>query len=82
MLNGDFIVDASGSANNEEASPFLAATQGKRFIWLSDVPQHMNMQAVIIKQYCEQHGAPVACRKLYKGPVTFRPIGLIIASSN
>ena len=45
VLNGDFIVDASGGfANKEAASPFLAATQGKRFIWPSEVPQHKNLQ--------------------------------------
>ena len=83
VLNGDFIVDASGGfANKEAASPFLAATQGKRFIWPSEVPQHKNLQVGVIKQYCEQYGAPMTCRKLYKGPVSFRPIGLIVASSN
>jgi hypothetical protein len=83
VLNGDFIVDASGGfGNKESASPFLAATQGKRFIWPSEVPQHKNLQVGVIKQYCEQHGAPMTCRKLYKGPVSFRPIGIIVASSN
>jgi hypothetical protein len=46
------------------------------------VPQHKNLQVGVIKQYCEQHGAPMTCRKLYKGPVSFRPIGIIVASSN
>ena len=83
VLNGGFIVDAhGGQVNKEAASPFLAATQGKRFIWVSEVPQHKNLQIDLIKQYCEQHGAPMTCRKLYKGPVTFRPIGMIAATSN
>eukprot|EP00973_Karenia_brevis_P062269 8661056-Karenia_brevis.AAC.1 len=34
VLNGSFIVDAhGGQVNKEAASPFLAATQGKRLIW-------------------------------------------------
>ena len=83
VLNGSFIVDAhGGQVNKEAASPFLAATQGKRFIWVSEVPQHKNLQIDLIKQYCEQHGAPMTCRKLYKGPVSFRPIGMIAATSN
>ena len=83
VLNGSFIVDAhGGQVNKEAASPFLAATQGKRFIWVSEVPQHKNLQIDLIKQYCEQHGAPMTCRKLYKGPVTFRSIGMIAATSN
>ena len=83
VLNGSFLVDAhGGQVNKEAASPFLAATQGKRFIWVSEVPQHKNLQIDLIKQYCEQHGAPMTCRKLFKGPVTFRPIGMIAATSN
>ncbi|CAK0859598.1 unnamed protein product [Prorocentrum cordatum] len=83
VLNGSFIVDAhGGQVNKEAASPFLAATQGKRFIWVSEVPQHKNLQIDLIKQYCEQHGAPMTCRKLYKGPATFRPIGMLAATSN
>ena len=83
VQNGSFLVDAHGGhVNKEAASPFLAATQGKRFIWVSEVPQHKNLQIDLIKQYCEQHGAPMTCRKLYKGPVSFRPIGMIAATSN
>ena len=83
VLNGSFIVDAhGGQVNKEAASPFLAATQGKRFIWVSEVPQHKNLQIDLIKQYCEQHGAPMTCRKLYTGPVVSRPIGMIAAASN
>ena len=83
VLNGSFIVDAhGGQVNKEAASPFLAATQGKRFIWVSEVPQHKNLQIDLSKQHCEQHGAPMACRKLYKGLVSFRPIGMIAATSN
>jgi len=83
VLNGSWLVDAHGGQVNKEApSPFLAQTQGKRFIWASEVPEHRNLQIDLIKQYCEQHGAPMTCRKLYKGPVSFRPIGMISATSN
>ena len=83
VLNGDFIVDASGGFSSKEAaSPFLAATQGLRFIWTSEVPQHKNLQINLIKAYCEQCGAPLTCRKLYKNPFSFRPTGIIVATSN
>ena len=83
VLNGSFIVDAQGGqVTKEAASPFLAATQGKRLIWVSEVPKHKNLQIDLLKQYSEQAAAPIACRKLYKGPVTFRPIGMIAATSN
>ena len=49
---------------------------------MSEVPQYTNLQIDLIMQYCEQHGAPMTCRKLFKGPVYFRPIGMIAATSN
>lgn len=83
VLNGSFIVDAhGGQVNKEAASPFLAATQGKRLIWVSEVPKHKNLQIDLLKQYSEQGAAPMTCRKLFTGPVTFRPIGMIAATSN
>ena len=81
MLNGSFIVDGK-AGGKEAASPFLAATAGKRFIWASEVPQHQNLQVELIKQYCEQSGALITARKLYKAPVSFRPIGVICATGN
>jgi len=38
-LNGSFIVDQGGrgAINKEQATPFLAATAGKHFIWVSEV---------------------------------------------
>ena len=82
MLNGDFLVDNGGKSSKEGPSPFLAGTQGKRFVWVSEVPQHKNLQVNLIKQYCEMNGAPITARKLYKAPVTFRPTGVICATSN
>ena len=83
VLNGSFIVDAKGGqVNKEAASPFLAATAGKRFVWASEIPKHNNLQIDLIKQYCEQHGAPMTCRKLFKAPFSFRPIGMIFGTSN
>ena len=79
--NGNFIVEGHGSGK-EAASPFLASTQGKRFAWVSEVPKHKNLQIDLLKQYCEQHGAPITCRKLYKAPVSFRPTGFLVATSN
>ena len=79
--NGNFIVEGHGSGK-EAASPFLANTQGRRFAWVSEVPKHKNLQVDLIKQYCEQHGAPITCRKLYKAPVSFRPTGFLVATSN
>ncbi len=81
VLNGNFLVDSKGSSK-EGASPFLASTVGKRFVWASEVPQHSNLQVDIIKQFCEQSGAPITARKLYKAPVSFRPVGVICATSN
>ena len=81
VLNGKFLVDGPGSSK-EGASPFLASTVGKRFVWVSEVPQHSNLQVDMIKQFCEQSGAPLAARKLYKAPISFRPIGVICATSN
>ena len=83
VLNGSFIVDnPRGGSSKEGPSPFLAATAGKRFIWVSEVPSHVNLQVDMIKQYCEQSGAPITCRKLFKSPVSFRPMGMIMATSN
>jgi phage/plasmid-associated DNA primase len=82
MLNGEFLVDSGTKASKEGPSPFLAGTQGKRFVWVSEVPQHKNLQVNLIKQYCEMSGAPITARKLYKAPVTFRPTGVICATSN
>ena len=80
-LNGSFMIH-EGKAIKENASPLLAGTQGKRFIWVSEVPKHKNLQVDLIKQYCEQNGAPIVARKLYKGPVHFRPIGWLASTSN
>ena len=83
VLNGSFLVDASaGRVSKEAASPFLANTAGKRFVWASEVPQHQNLQVDLIKQFCEQAGAPIRPRKLFKAPMSFRPIGVICATSN
>ena len=82
MRSGDFLVDTGAKSCKESASPFLAGTQGKRFTWVSEVPQHKNLQVNLIKQYCEMSGAPITARKLFKGPITFRPTGVICATSN
>jgi hypothetical protein len=81
-LNGTFLVETRGASNKEGASPFLAKTQGKRFVWASEVPEHNNLQIDLIKQFCEQNGAPMTCRKLFQAPTTFRPIGMLVATSN
>ena len=60
----------------------MASTAGKRFVWASEVPQHANLHVELIKQFCEQAGAPITARKLYKAPISFRPIGVICATSN
>ena len=46
------------------------------------MPRHKNLQVDLLKQYCEQNGAPIAARGLYRGPVTFRPMGVVFATSN
>ena len=81
VLNGDFLVGSKGG-NKEGASPFLSATQGKRLLWASEVPKHESLQLDLVKQYCEQAGAPISARKLYKGPVTFRAMGGVVTTSN
>jgi len=81
VLNGSFLVDGKGTSK-EGPSPFLANTAGKRFVWASEVPQHKNLQVDMIKQFCEQSGAPITARKLYKAPMSFRPVGVICATSN
>ena len=81
VLNGNFLVE-SGKSCKEAASPFAASTIGKRFVWASEVPKHENLQVEFMKQFSEQSGAPMTARKLYKGPTSFRPIGVICATSN
>jgi hypothetical protein len=81
VLNGSFLVD-SGKSCKEAASPFAASTMGKRFVWASEVPKHENLQVEFMKQFAEQAGAPMTARKLYKAPTSFRPIGVICATSN
>ena len=81
VLNGSFLVE-SGKSSKESASPFAASTIGKRFVWASEVPKHENLQVEFIKQFAEQSGAPMTARKLYKAPMSFRPIGVICATSN
>jgi len=83
VLNGGYVVDAKGSnVSKETATPFLAATQGKRMLWFSEVPEHKNLMVDLLKQYCEQNGARISARKLWKGPISFRPMGTIMLSSN
>ena len=82
VLNGNFLVEGRAGSSKEGPSPFLASTAGKRFVWASEVPQHLNMNVETIKQFCEQSGAPITARKLYKAPISFRPVGVICATSN
>ena len=81
VLNGGFLVGGKGG-NKEGASPFLSATQGKRLLWASEVPKHDGLQLDMVKQYCEQAGAPISSRKLFKAPMTFRAMGGTVATSN
>lgn len=68
--------------SKEEATPFLAAVRGKRLVWASEVPRHTGLQTDFIKRYCEHTGAKVSARKLYRSNFTFRPMGLLLATSN
>ena len=80
-LNGDFLVKTGFSAK-EAASPFLAGVKGKRRAIASEVPKHEALQTDLIKKYCEQMGVKLTARKLYRAATSFRPIGLLVATSN
>lgn len=80
-LGGDFLVKA-GLTSKEGASPFLASIRGKRLVVASEVPKHTELQKDLIKKYTEQMGVKLTARKLYKAAQSFRPIGLLVATSN
>jgi hypothetical protein len=46
-----------------------------------EVPKHNDLDLDVVKAYCEQT-TPITGRKLYNGPVSFEPMGLLTATSN
>ena len=80
VMPGQWITE--GKPPKEGASPFLANTRGRRAVWLSEVPEHKQVHQDLIKAFCEQGGAPITTRKLYRAPETFRPIGGLFCTSN
>jgi hypothetical protein len=80
VMGGHWITE--GKAPKEGASPFLANTKGRRAIWLSEVPKHQGVHQDLIKAFCEQGGAPITTRKLWRAPESFRPIGGLFGTSN
>ena len=81
MLSGSFLAHSKVQTGRESASPFLAETQGKRFVWCSEIPAHDNLDLTLIKSYCEQ-STPVTARRLYRAPTLFEPMGLLATTSN
>jgi hypothetical protein len=79
VLSGSFLTQHS--KGKEGASPFLAESQGKRFVWCSEVPEHTDLDLGLLKAFCEQ-STPITARRLYRAPTLFEPMGWLVASSN
>ena len=82
-VNGDFLIKGVNSMSSKEAaSPLLAQCRGKRLLWASEVPRHQDLQLDMIKRLCEQQGAKISARKLFRTNFSFRPMLLLVATSN
>ena len=81
ILPGRFVT-ACKSADANSATPFQDQLQGKRGVWVSEVPCHDNLNEDFLKGYCEQEGSPVSGRALNRGPRSWRPQGLLFCTSN
>ena len=81
VLSGAFLCDKTTKPGKESASPFLAESAGKRFVWCSEVPEHSHLDTSLIKAFCEQF-TPITARRLYRAPTVFEPMGLMAMSSN
>ena len=66
----------------EGCSPFLSATEGARFVFVSEVPNR-RISMALLKPLCEQRGAEIASRGLYRGGnESFTPTALVVLTSN
>ena len=66
----------------EGCSPFLSATDGARFVFVSEVPNR-RISMALLKPLCEQRGAEIASRGLYRGGnESFTPTALVVLTSN
>ncbi|CAE7261606.1 unnamed protein product, partial [Symbiodinium sp. CCMP2456] len=81
LVSGRYFV-AGAKSGKESASPQLDQMRGKRFIWGSEVPEHEDLDTDFLKALCEQGGAPLTGRGLYRNPRSFRPMGVFCATSN
>ena len=81
LVSGRYFV-AGAKSGKESASPQLDQMRGKRFIWGSEVPEHDDLDTDFLKALCEQGGAPLTGRGLYRNPRSFRPMGVFCATSN
>ena len=81
LVSGRYFV-AGARCGKESASPQLDQMRGKRFIWGSEVPEHDDLDTDFLKALCEQGGAPLTGRGLYRNPRSFRPMGVFCATSN
>ncbi|CAE7431504.1 unnamed protein product, partial [Symbiodinium sp. CCMP2456] len=81
LVSGRYFV-AGAKSGKESASPHLDQMRGKRFIWGSEVPEHEDLDTDFLKALCEQGGAPLTGRGLYRNPRSFRPMGVFCATSN
>ena len=82
LLAGSYVIKDGLHNSKDAATPFLAATRGKRLVWCSEVPYHNALQVDVLKAYAEQTGAPITARKLFRNQTSFRPIGLLACTSN
>ena len=82
MLPGKYLVQQGSSSSHESATPLLARAQNKRAIWCSEVPAHEQLNAQFLKPFCEQGGAMITGRPLFKSPKDFRPTAVLTATSN
>ncbi|CAE7735384.1 unnamed protein product [Symbiodinium sp. CCMP2592] len=81
LVSGRYFV-AGAKSGKESASPQLDQMRGKRFIWGSEVPEHDDLDTDFLKALCEQGGAPLTGRGLYRNPRSFRSMGVFCATSN
>ena len=66
----------------EGCSPFLSATDGARFVFVSEVPNR-RISMALLKPLCKQRGAEIASRGLYRGGnESFTPTALVVLTSN
>ena len=82
LLPGTFVAKSSAGGSREGPAPFLASLFGCRLYWISEVPEHEDFNMALMKPLCEQQGAPMTARALYRAPVACRPSGLAICTSN